>query len=217
MKLARDPFSLFFFSVDQTASQGPEFVPTLLKGAFGSPALRDIDADSRPADDGAPGVANAKDVVEHPDRFVRLDVSEANLDLALAVAFHTREKLIGEELLVFGEEVVLNLNLASCFEIIQTDQAQARGIDIEPPEIKVAHADEFQAPVSQRDEFLPFLLSAPSFGDIGDRTQHPGSLFGLDGIQADLHGNLRAVLSPSVYIPPISHGSRQRTAEIFRS
>src|ERR1700722_13341614 len=64
MKLARNPFSLFFFSVDQTASQGPEFLPTLLKRAFGSPALSDIDADSRPADDGAAGVANAKDVVQ---------------------------------------------------------------------------------------------------------------------------------------------------------
>src|SRR3974390_1461042 len=116
MKLARNPLSLFFFSIDQTARQGPQFLPALLKGAFGSPSLSDVDADSRPADNGAAGVANAKDVVEHPDRFAGLKVSEANLYLALAVPHQTRKKLIADKQLVLREKVVPDLNLASCFE-----------------------------------------------------------------------------------------------------
>ena len=50
MKLARNPFSLLFFGVDQTASQGPQFLPALLKRAFRLPAFSDVDADSAPAD-----------------------------------------------------------------------------------------------------------------------------------------------------------------------
>src|SRR5262245_58908574 len=97
-------------------------------------------------------------------------MSEASLDRTMALAQHTWEKLISSKWLVFRKEVLLYLNPASGFEIIQAQKAHSGAIDIERSEFKVAHADEFQASVGQGNEFLSLFLGTPLFGDVDART-----------------------------------------------
>src|SRR5215469_12467327 len=122
MKFARNPFPLLFLSTDQTAGQGPQISPALLKRQFHSPALGDVNADSSPADGGVAGIVDVKDVVNHPDRFTGFEMAEANFNLAVAVAQNPGKELVGDEGLIFLEEVFLDLGPASSFEIIQSDQ-----------------------------------------------------------------------------------------------
>src|SRR5215471_65240 len=166
MELARNPLSLVFFSINQTGRQGSQFLAALLKRQLRSPTFGDVNADRGPANSGAAGVADVKDVVDHPDRLTSFKVSEANLNLAVAIAEDTWKKLIGDERLIFREEVILDFAPTSFFEIVQPDQSHAGGVDIERPEIAVAHANEFQTVVGQRDEFLPLFFGANSFGDV---------------------------------------------------
>src|SRR5215472_15246129 len=97
MELARNPLSLVFFSINQTGRQGSQFLAALLKRQLRSPTFGDVHADRGPANSGAAGVADVEDVVYHPDRLTSFEMSKTNFNLAVAVAQHTREKLIGDE------------------------------------------------------------------------------------------------------------------------
>src|SRR6516164_5717919 len=100
MELAGNPFALLLLRVDQAASQGPQLLPAFAKCQLRSPTFSYGHADCSPGNGGAVGVADVEDVVYHPDRFTGFEMSEANFDLAVAVAPQTREKLIGDEGLI---------------------------------------------------------------------------------------------------------------------
>jgi hypothetical protein len=133
MELAGNPFALLLLRADQTAGQGPQILPALLKRPLRSSTFRYVHADRSPANGGAVGVADVEDVVDHPDRLTSFEMPEANFDLAVAVAQHTREKLIRDERLIFWEEAVLDFDPKSFFEIVQPDQSQTGGAFGEVP------------------------------------------------------------------------------------
>src|SRR5215469_14272162 len=100
MELARNPFAFLLLSVDQSTGQGPQFLAALLKRQLRPPTFRDVHADRSPANGGAASVADVEDVVDHPDRLTSFEMSEANLNPAVAVAEDTWKKLIGDESLI---------------------------------------------------------------------------------------------------------------------
>src|SRR6516162_450363 len=84
----------------------------------------------------------------------------------MALADYAREKLVVNEMLVLGEEIVLNFEPAGGLEIVQTHKAHAGAIDVERPELEVAHTNKLKASVGERNEFLPLLLGSPLFRDV---------------------------------------------------
>ena len=76
----------------------------------------------------------------------------------------------------------LKLDPASRFQAIYAHQAQASAVDVKRLEIQIVHADEFQALIGQRDEFLPLNFSVPSFGDVRDGTEDIAPFVGRNRI-----------------------------------
>src|SRR5215471_2969717 len=107
MELAGNPFALLLFRVDQTAGQGPQLLPALLKRQLRSSTLRYVHADRSPSDGGAAGIAHVIQVADHRDRFTGFEMSETNFSLSVSVPHHAWKKLIRDEGLIFREEKVL--------------------------------------------------------------------------------------------------------------
>ena len=59
----------------------------------------------------------------------------------------------------------------------------------------------------------PACGSSLALGDIDNGREHHQSFFGLDGVQADLHWKLTAVLAPRIEISPDTHGPGAGLAE----
>ena len=101
------------------------------------------------------GVGQRQQLVGHPARLARLEVPEADLDLAVALLHHRRKELVHDPGPVLGEEEVLDARGARLLDALEPDQVQARPVDEERDRVQAADADEVRAGLDERDEFLP--------------------------------------------------------------
>ncbi len=63
---------------------------------------------------------------------------------------------------------------------------------------------------------VDFAFGALALGDVDDRAKHPGTVVGLDGVQADLHRKFAAALSQPAQIPACSHRAGPRLVHELR-
>ena len=139
-----------------------QFIPGLL-------AVGDVPAYGGPSDDLAAGVADAEEVVEHPDRRAGLKMAQADLHVAMTLPQHAREEFLRDEPLILREKIILYTDLAGGGQVGKPDHAQARRVHIVWLQVEVAHADEFAAAFGQHGKLLPPRLRKPAPGDIASQ------------------------------------------------
>ena len=105
-------------------------------------ALANVPAHRSKAAGLAGGVGEGEDSVDHPKRFARLEVPEADFQFAMAIPQHLREELLHDEGLIFGEEELPDLGLKGLLQVVQSNQTHPGLVDKEWLELRVAHADE---------------------------------------------------------------------------
>src|SRR5262249_49165705 len=66
-------------------------------------------------------------------------------------------------------------------------------------------------------ESLNMLLPVFALGDVADRARDQRSLLGLQGTEADFHGEFGAILSPSVQLETLTHRPHPRLRKELRA
>jgi hypothetical protein len=111
-------------------------------------------------------VFHGENVIDHPQGFAGPEVPKAHLDLAATLPQHFGQELVFNQLAIFRKKSVQNRNLHGISQAIQTYHPQARFVDVEGPELEIAHADENVQVLEDRKEPVAFqtkLNNAPTF------------------------------------------------------
>ncbi len=99
-----------------------EFIARLAKFFFRPLALADVAADRCKANVSAVWIRKRAYVVKHPDGCAGLKMAEPDLDFATTFAEGLGEKLLNDELPIFGKEIVFDVGLQRLLQTVQSHQ-----------------------------------------------------------------------------------------------
>src|SRR4029453_8556257 len=95
-----------------------------------------------------------------------LEMTEANLDLAVAGLQDLGKEFLENPLLILRKEERCHRYTAGFVDVVEADHVQAGAVDEERHAVQVAHADEVGAALDQRDKFFALGLGSPAVGDV---------------------------------------------------